>query len=148
MGTGTAWTTSKRVGAALWFTKAGPAPQMCPHPHRPPAPFPLIQPLPSEFTQVLRASPGQRFSFPLHGPILLRAGDWAGGVCHPYPLKSYEESWGNRSTECLMCHITGPAPGTFMHTASSLTLHLWAIHFDAMHFEFPLGMWDGLREVN
>lgn len=79
-----------------WLCGSPQQAQMCPHPRRPPAPPHRPRPALLEFTQGLRASPGQvpprpqeswldlRILFLQMGPCKLRAGDWAvrvGGLC-------------------------------------------------------------------
>lgn len=90
-GQGPPRTTSKRVGEALWFTRAGPAPQMCPHPHLPPAACPRTLPRPSRVHSGPQSLSWPSIPFLCTGPSKLRAGKWAVVAGPPLHLRTPEE---------------------------------------------------------
>lgn len=127
-GQGPPRTTSKRVGVALWFARAGPAPQKCPHPHLPPAACPLTLPLPSSSS--LRSSEPllAKHSFPLHGPIpsKFRAGEPGCGGRPPLHLRTRRRGQWEGDPPSIR-HLTGPGPGPFLRGPPSPANRLPAI---------------------
>lgn len=81
----------RRWGWALWFTRADPAPQMCPHPHLPPAACPLTLPRPSQVHSGPQSLSLVKHSFSPHGPIQAQSREVVCSGRLPLHLRTPEE---------------------------------------------------------